>query len=241
MGYLSHILAIPTLSVALVAWAAASRRLAPGSRGAAAALAVVLGCLPWILMRTDGINADGRSDFHWRWTMTREDRLLAQAAEEPKPLPPAPAPAEISKPPAASPVVELAKPPAAPAADAPKPAAPAVTARRADWPGFRGSDCDGVIRGVQIATDWSQSPPTETWRQPIGPGWSSFAVNGNLVYTQEQRGRDEVVSCTGWTPASRCGGIATPRGSGSRTPAPVRAARRRSATVASIRSVRLES
>jgi len=192
MGYLSHILAIPTLSVALVAWAAASRRLAPVSRGGAAAFAVVLGCLPWILMRTDGINADGRSDFHWRWTMTPEDRLLAQAAEEPKPLPPAPAPAEISKPPEVSPVADVAKPSAAPAAAAP---APAVAAKRADWPGFRGSDRDGVIRGVQIATDWSQSPPTETWRQPIGPGWSSFAVNGNLVYTQEQRGGDEVVSC----------------------------------------------
>ena len=46
---------------------------------------------------------------------------------------------------------------------------------------------------------------------------------------------------TGWTPASRCGGIATRRDSGNRTPAPVRAARRRSATVASIRSVRPES
>ena len=52
-----------------------------------------------------------------------------------------------------------------------------------------------MIRGVQIATDWSQSPPVQLWRRAIGPGWSSFAVSGNLLYTQEQRGGDEVVSC----------------------------------------------
>ena len=192
MGNLTYVLAIPTLSVALVAWAAASRGLAPAARGAAAIVAIALGCLPWMIMRTGGIMASGRSDFHWRWTPTPEERLLA-LADEPKSLPPAPATAETPKP-AATVSPETPKETAAPAARVEPAAAPAPT-KPAEWPGFRGPDRDSVIHGTQIATDWAQSAPVQVWRRPIGPGWSSFAVNGNLIYTQEQRGGDEVVSC----------------------------------------------
>jgi outer membrane protein assembly factor BamB len=61
--------------------------------------------------------------------------------------------------------------------------------------GLRGSKRDSIIRGVRIETDWAKSPPVAIWRRPIGPGWSSFAVHGDLLYTQEQRGNDEVVAC----------------------------------------------
>jgi outer membrane protein assembly factor BamB len=64
-----------------------------------------------------------------------------------------------------------------------------------DWPGFRGPNRDGRRPGVRIGTDWKQNPPKQVWRHRVGPGWSSFAVIGNRLYTQEQRGGDEVVLC----------------------------------------------
>src|SRR4030095_16393670 len=63
-----------------------------------------------------------------------------------------------------------------------------------DWPGFRGTRRDSVVAGVRLDTAWNTSPPVARWRRPIGPGWSSFAVKGDVLYTQEQRADEEIVS-----------------------------------------------
>jgi len=201
-GMMIYFLPTPYLALALVAWAVATRHLKDGARRAALVAAVFLACAPFDIIRTAGIKGGAGGEFHWRWTPTPEQLLLAKGGDEPRPLPPptvaaspgAPAEAAKETPAAAGASVTPAAAPAPPAAEEIPPASAAMDTP-AEWPGFRGPNRDSVIHGVQIKTDWSTSPPVEIWRRPIGPGWSSFAVHGDLLYTQEQRGDDEVVSC----------------------------------------------
>jgi len=201
MGMAFPIYAVPVLSLAFVVWAVASRNLADGVRRTTMVATILLACGAFALLRTNGINGDAASSFAWRWAPTAEDRLLARVGDKPETIPAAPAvaktrpeplmtaPAPVAAKASAAPVVPTSVDPA------PREPAPTAAISPAEWPGFRGPHRDGIIPGVRIETDWSASPPVQLWRRPIGPGWSSFAVGGGLLYTQEQRGSDEVVAC----------------------------------------------
>ncbi len=158
MGMQFFIYAPPVLSLAFVAWAVAARGLSDGLRRATMVATILLACGGWALVRSDGLDGEGAPDFAWRWAETAEERLLAQADDEPPALP------------------------------------SAAGSAGAEWPGFRGPDRDGSVPGVRIETDWSASPPVELWRRKVGPAVSSFAASGDLLYTQEQRGDDEIVA-----------------------------------------------
>ncbi len=164
----------------------------------------------WALVKTGGFTASRfHSDLHWRWAKTAEDRLVAVSGNAPGALPPAGTAVETpAKPPVAKSVNAPEKRPpdqaaaktpekqlVAKAGIAPEPARPVEPETLAVWPGFRGPHRDDIVSGVRINTDWKTSPPVALWRRPVGPGWSSFAVRGGLIYTQEQRGPDEVVAC----------------------------------------------
>ena len=193
-----------------------------GARWATMVAAVVLACGLWTLVRTDGV-IGARVAVHWRWTPTAEERLLAQDARD------AETAAAETPPAAATPrrrrLRRQASRPshrrsgagsrgtdraavggAIRAASAPRGRS---TTPRAEWPGFRGA----------IATAWfvaCASRPTGRSRRrsqcgagQSGPGWSSFAVRGDLLYTQEQRGEDEIVAC--YRAVDGRAGVAAPR------------------------------
>src|SRR5688572_11041893 len=174
---------LTVFAVALVVWAAATRDVSKRVRGPSLVVAMLVAAGICTLVRTAGIHYG--FELHWRWTPTPEDRLLALTTDEPAPLPPPSAPTEVAKAP------DAVKAGADSTPVLPSPPAPA---KPSEWPGFRGPFRDGIVRNVRIETDWAKSPPVEVWRRPIGPGWSSFAVDGDLIYTQEQRGEDELVA-----------------------------------------------
>ncbi len=199
MGMMFPMYAVPVMSLAFVGWAAASHRLAGRARFATMAATILLASGAWALLRSEGIRGGGSAQFAWRWAETAEERLLARpdvitplSAEEPAaarthpegdetPRSDEPAAAEIEPRPGGDETVAAEQ--------------PAAETSQAAWPGFRGPHRDSVIRGTRIETDWAASAPVELWRRAVGPGWSSFAVQGDFLYTQEQRGEDEIVAC----------------------------------------------
>ncbi len=64
-----------------------------------------------------------------------------------------------------------------------------------DFSQFLGSERNLTVDHVTLARDWQAKPPQPLWRQPIGAGWSGFAVVNGYALTMEQRGDQELVSC----------------------------------------------
>jgi outer membrane protein assembly factor BamB/multidrug transporter EmrE-like cation transporter len=193
MGFMFPMLSVPVLSLALVGGAVAGSRLSEGLRRASLVAAILLACVLLTLVRTNGMSGSGRSDLAWRWSKTHEEQLIAhsQLPVAPVQLRALPAAAPVpAKMPAEQPIAHKAK-------DRPVALPPTRVAAEtvAIWPGFRGPGRDSIIPGTRIKTDWSTSPPVKLWSRDVGPGWSSFAVSGDLLYTQEQRGEDEFVTC----------------------------------------------
>ena len=119
------------------------------------------------LLRSAGMWGEFSSlDLNWRWQASPEERLLAELEDQPEFER-----AEFTRDEADQ---WLANP---------------------EWSGFRGADRTSRQHGPPISADWSSSPPQQIWKIPVGPGWSSFAVAGNLIFTQEQRGPLEMAVC----------------------------------------------
>jgi len=156
---------LPVVTTVWVVWLLATGWLTWRVREVGLVLALVLAWGYHTLIRFDGVDGGFNAEISWRWSPTAEDKYLAEKAS------------------------------AKPADVGPVAAGLPVKLEPGDWPGFRGPARDGKLPGVKIATDWKANPPKQVWRHRVGPGWGSFAVVGGRLYTQEQRGQDEVVVC----------------------------------------------
>jgi outer membrane protein assembly factor BamB len=131
-------------------------------------------------------------------------RFGRRGGATPHPIPPASAPTPA--PTEAPPATPASPPPSsrgAPlesgdegSAGTANPSGPAEEGSRrmtSDFPQFLGPNRDATVRGASLSRQWSPSPPVAVWRQPIGKGWSGFAVADGLAVTLEQRDGQEMV------------------------------------------------
>jgi outer membrane protein assembly factor BamB len=137
----------------------------PVVRTGTAVLMALAGFAFSTLLRTEGMTGDYRFAWRSRWSQSAEESMLASAP----------------KPPSTKPSIALDQSSATNALAHP------------EWSGFRGADRDGRYLGPKISTNWGAHPPQQLWKIPVGPAWSSFAVAGRMLFTQEQLGPKEAV------------------------------------------------
>src|SRR5947209_7170124 len=70
-----------------------------------------------------------------------------------------------------------------------------IAAADVGWPQWRGPTRDGRAPAGPLRTDWDKNPPKPLWSVECGGGFSSLAVVGGRVYTQDRQGDEERVFC----------------------------------------------
>lgn len=137
----------------------------PSLRVPVALVASLLAMGYWDLRQSEGVTGRFENQLLWRWEPTSEEQYLQELASR-----------------AAEPSGESSL-------------GSSTVLGTVHWPEFRGSGRHGVVSGVALSEDWDTSRPQEIWRTRVGPGWSSFSVAGDRLFTQEQRGEEEAVVC----------------------------------------------
>ena len=174
------------LGVWLTLFSALSRR----TRVRALVIILAVFALAAGTVRVRGVTGDLVPIFEWRWAARSSaglEALPSLPSEAAPPSEPASATPSIS----VSPAVPAPSTPAA-ASAGPVDAKPAIVPEH-DYPQFLGPNRNGIVPAVNIATDWTRTPPKIVWRRRVGAGWSGFAVAGSIAVTQEQRGNREMV------------------------------------------------
>ncbi len=119
-----------------------------------------------LLLRTSGVWGDFALDLNWRWNLSAEQKFVNDLKTKDVERDVRFEVAEVGR--------WIANP---------------------EWPAFRGPLRDGTQHGPLLSSDWIAQPPELMWKIPVGPAWSSFAVAGKLLFTQEQRGGQEAITC----------------------------------------------
>jgi outer membrane protein assembly factor BamB len=66
----------------------------------------------------------------------------------------------------------------------------------ADWSTFLGPKRDGISPDTGLLKEWPEAGPALLWKNTnIGPGWSSMAVVGELLYTTGNEGDNQMLIC----------------------------------------------
>jgi outer membrane protein assembly factor BamB len=142
------------------------RRLSFQRTGIAIALAFAAAMFS-ALLRTDGVWGDFSFALDWRWSPSSEERAMRDIRQASK----------------------------TPMGSDGETQAVLEQLRAPEWPGFRGPEGNSRQTGARFSDDWKTNPPKELWRIRLGPAWSSFAVAGDRIFTQEQREADEAIVC----------------------------------------------